>query len=75
MKQKIIKAGLHSHAVIVPATFIHALGIKKGDMVEVKTNRVTGIVTLKFQGAVQLPLPASSGNRLLSSKKSGKKKT
>ncbi len=59
MKQKVIRVGRHSHAVIVPAEFIHALGIKKGDMVRVKTNRVTGRVTLQFIGAIQLALPST----------------
>lgn len=43
-------------AVIVPAPFVHSLGVKAGDNVTVFTNLEKGIVNLKFTGAVQLPL-------------------
>lgn len=54
--QKIIRSGKHSLAVIIPAPFVHSLGIKAGDDVSVFTNIEKGIVNLKFTGAVQLPL-------------------
>ncbi len=56
MRQKIIRSGKHSLAVIVPAPFVHSLGIKAGDNVEVFPMMEKGIVNLKFTGAVQLPL-------------------
>lgn len=60
MKQKIIKAGPHSLCVVIPATFIHALGIKKGDDVEVSPDADKGIVKMKFKGSLkQLLLPES----------------
>ena len=64
MKQKIIKAGPHSLAVVIPAPFIHSLGIKKGDSVEVDTNTQNSTVKLKFKGSLkQLSLPQSKGDR------------
>lgn len=59
MVQKIIRAGKHSLAVIIPAQFVHALGIKPGDTVKVIPNIETGKVSLSFSGAVQLSLPTS----------------
>lgn len=56
MMQKIIRSGKHSLAVIIPAPFVHSLGIKPGDTVNVFTNIEDGKVDLKFTGAVQLPL-------------------
>lgn len=56
MMQKIIRSGKHSLAVIIPAPFVHSLGIKPGDTVNVSINFEDGIVDLKFTGAVQLPL-------------------
>lgn len=56
MQQKIIRSGKHSLAVIIPATFVHSLGIKAGENVRVFTDIEKGIVNLKFTGAVQLPL-------------------
>ena len=58
MKHKVIMAGLHSLAVIIPATFTHALGIKKGDTVDVTALRERGEVRMKFKGSLQLMLPA-----------------
>lgn len=58
MKQKIIKAGPHSLAVVIPAKFRNALGIKKGDFVNVDTDSNKGIIKLKFTGSLmQLSLP------------------
>lgn len=57
MKQKVIRAGLHSLAVIIPARFVHALGIKKGDLADVSTHEDQGKVIMKFQGTLQLHLP------------------
>ncbi len=63
--QKIIRSGKHSLAVVIPAPFVHSLGIKPGDTVNVFTNIEDGIVDLKFTGAVQLPLIVkSSGAKL-----------
>lgn len=59
MYQKIIRAGRHSLAVIIPANFIHALGIKAGDSVNVKTFPETGKVMVQFKGMLQLLLPTS----------------
>ncbi len=56
MTQKVIRSGKHSLAVIVPAPFVHSLGVKAGDSVNVFTNMEKGTVNLKFSGAVQLPL-------------------
>lgn len=51
-----IRSGKHSLAVIIPATFVHSLGIKAGVDVNVFTNIEKGTVNLKFSGATQLPL-------------------
>lgn len=59
MLQKVIRAGRHSLAVIVPAKFIHSLGIKAGDKVHVQPDIGKGTVRLRFTGAMQLPLPTS----------------
>lgn len=56
MRQKIIRSGKHSLAVIIPASFVHSLGIKAGQNVDVKASIESGRVNLKFSGAVQLPL-------------------
>lgn len=56
MQQKISRSGKHSLAVIIPAPFVHSLGIKAGDNVDVFTDIEKGVVDLKFAGAVQLPL-------------------
>lgn len=66
--QKIIKIGTHSLAVIIPAEFIHALGIKSGDEVKVVADKTKGIVSLYFTGFMQLSLPTTDKN-----KKHGKK--
>lgn len=51
-----MRSGKHSLVVIIPAPFVHSLGIKAGDGVNVFTNIEKGTVNLKFSGAVQLPL-------------------
>lgn len=60
MKQKVIRAGKHSLAVIIPAVFIHAVGVKAGDFVEIHTFPENGRVSLHFSGALQLPLSLNS---------------
>jgi len=45
-------------AVIIPASFTHALGIKKGDTADVTALRERGEVRIKFKGSLQLMLPA-----------------
>ncbi|MBI4990556.1 AbrB/MazE/SpoVT family DNA-binding domain-containing protein [Candidatus Gottesmanbacteria bacterium] len=59
MIHRVIRSGKSSLAVIVPAEFIHALGIKPGDKVKVATNKEKGTVNLHFSGAIQLHLPSS----------------
>lgn len=54
-KQKIIKTG-NSLAVTIPAPFVHAVGIKAGQEVEVKVEPETGQVIYTFSGTKQLPL-------------------
>lgn len=54
-KQKIIKTG-NSLAVTVPAPFVHSVGIKAGQEVEVKVEPETGQVVYTFSGAKQLLL-------------------
>lgn len=56
MRQKVIRAGKHSLAVIIPAPFVHSLGVKPGDDVHVFSNIARGIVRIKFAGSLQLPL-------------------
>jgi anaerobic selenocysteine-containing dehydrogenase len=63
MKQKVIKVGKHSLAAIIPAKFVHALGIKAGDWVNVKTNTQAGRISLLFSGVMQLVLPSSESNK------------
>lgn len=59
MKQKVIKVGKHSLAAIIPAKFVHTLGIKAGDWVNVKTNTQASKISLFFSGVMQLVLPSS----------------
>lgn len=54
MQQKLIRAGKHSLAVIIPAYFIHALGIKAGDSVFVTTDMNKASVKITFSGNLQL---------------------
>ncbi len=58
--KKIIRAGKHSLAVIIPADFAHSLGINPGDNVKVITSLDKGLMSVFFSGAVQLKLPTSS---------------
>ena len=59
MKQKVIRAGRHSLAVIIPAPFVHSLGVKAGDYVLVQPHIENGTVNMHFTGSVQLPLITS----------------
>ena len=63
MKQKVFRAGQHSLAVIIPAGFTHAVGVKAGDTVEVRTDMGAGKVKLIFKGVQQLPLIESKRKR------------
>lgn len=56
MQHSIIRSGRHSLAVIIPAKFIHALGIKAQDKVHMDINLAKGKIILQFSGAMQLPL-------------------
>ena len=48
-------------AVVIPAEFRNALGIKKGDTVAVNTDSSKGIVKMHFKGSLlQLSLPQQS---------------
>jgi len=60
MKHKVIRAGKHSLSVVIPAMFVHALGISAGDEVQVTSSVDTGRVIYQFRGSMQLPLIASS---------------
>ena len=61
MRQKIIKAGPHSLSVVIPAGFKNALGIKKGDTVEVYPDSEKAKITLEFKGNLQqLVLPQAN---------------
>jgi len=55
MSQKVFKSG-NSLAVVVPAGFTHALGVKASDDVQVEAEPDKGRVIYKFSGALQLPL-------------------
>jgi len=55
MNQKVIKVG-NSLGVTVPSGFVKSVGIKKGDLVKVKTILESGQVIYIFQGAKQLSL-------------------
>jgi len=54
-KQKIIRTG-NSLAVTIPSQFVHTVGIKAGQDVEVKLDPETGQVVYTFSGTKQLPL-------------------
>mgnify|MGYP001618055351 CR=1 FL=1 len=70
MKQKIIKAGPHSLAVVIPASFRNALGIKKGEMVEVHSDIEKALIKLHFKGNLQqLILPQSNLKRAVRNRK------
>lgn len=57
-KQKIIRTG-NSLAVTIPSQFVHTVGIRAGQEVEVKTEPETGQVIYTFSGSKQLPLSQS----------------
>jgi antitoxin component of MazEF toxin-antitoxin module len=60
MLQKVIRSGKHSLVVVIPARFIHALGVKAGDDVKVLANFSNGMVNIKFSTkTVQLALPTA----------------
>lgn len=63
MKHKVIRAGRHSLAVIIPAKFMQSLGIKAGDRVELTTNTNKGTVNLRFGGSLQLLLPTGTNQK------------
>ncbi|HUV46658.1 MAG TPA: AbrB/MazE/SpoVT family DNA-binding domain-containing protein [Candidatus Bathyarchaeia archaeon] len=53
MKQKVMKVG-NSLCVTVPADFVKAVGVRQGDMVEVKKRVEANEVVYKFSGIQQL---------------------
>ncbi len=54
-KQKIIKTG-NSLAVTIPSDFVKTVGIKAGQIAQVKLEPETGKVTYTFSGSRQLAL-------------------
>lgn len=56
MMQKVIRMGTHSLAVIIPADFVHAIGVKSGDEVRVVTDRNKGRMIVNFSNIMQLSL-------------------
>lgn len=52
MKQKVIKSG-SSLVVVIPSAFGKILGIKKGDIVEVKENKIHSTLTCTFHPSFQ----------------------
>lgn len=56
MRHKVIRAGTHSLAIIIPAPAVHAWGVKAGDTVEVIPDMEKGSMTVLFSGITQLPL-------------------
>lgn len=69
MQQKVIRVGKHSLAVIIPAEFIHALGVTAGDLVKVQTHIENGKVSLYFSGTLQLPLTLNNSKKSIIKKK------
>ena len=61
-----IKIGRSSLGVIIPADFIHSIGVKSGDMVKVHTNPTHG--KLKLLGKHGAP-PSGMGERASASKR------
>ncbi len=55
MSQKVLTAG-HSLAVTIPAAFVHNVGIKPGDDVQVSCQLNTAVMTVTFSNPSQLPL-------------------
>jgi antitoxin component of MazEF toxin-antitoxin module len=54
-RQKIIRTG-NSLAVTIPSDFVKTVGIKAGQVVQVKVEPETGQVTYTFSGSRQLAL-------------------
>jgi antitoxin component of MazEF toxin-antitoxin module len=54
-KQKIFKTG-NSLAVTIPSQFVHSVGVKPGQDVQVRLEPETGRVIYTFSGTKQLPL-------------------
>lgn len=63
MWHKIIKVGRSSLAVIIPAEFVRALGIKVGDKVKIISKIEKGMIYLKFSGVLQLRLPTEKTSK------------
>lgn len=61
-RQKIIRTG-NSLAVTVPSDFVKTVGIKAGQIVQVKVEPETGKVTYTFSGSRQLPLASTLTKR------------
>ncbi len=61
-KQKIIKTG-NSLAVTIPSDFVKTVGVKAGQMVEVRIEPETGQVIYAFSGSRQLPLSVTLAKR------------
>ena len=55
MKQKVMKVG-HSLGITIPAYFVKTIGLKAGDLVQVKTQPEKGKVVYSFDSTHQLPL-------------------
>lgn len=53
MKQKVIKIG-NSLGVTIPSGFVKAVGVRQGDMVEVKKRGGSNEVVYRFSGIQQL---------------------
>lgn len=66
--QKVLRLG-NSLAVVIPAKFVEAVGIHKGDLVKVLKKPESGKISFIFKGAKQLPLQLTSKRTKLSSKK------
>lgn len=61
-RQKIIRTG-NSLAVTIPSEFVKTVGIKAGQIVQVKVEPETGKVTYTFSGSRQLPLASTLTKR------------
>lgn len=57
MRQKILKTG-NSLAVTIPAQAVQVLGLRSGQLVEVKSDLSKGLITLLFTSSGQLNLLA-----------------
>ncbi len=55
MQQKIIRTG-NSLAITIPADFIKILGLESGQLVETKSDPLTGTITHYFTGSGQMSL-------------------